>query len=566
MKPAGHGAEGPAALQVEIERRLRAGEHAEALPLLRRLLAVVPESPEFRHVTAMTALRQGQFREAAELMDGLPEGGPRPGERSFALGLCRWALDETATARAAFERALRMAPTHVPSLRFASELLARAGEVEALRALYDQAAGRGVDPALLCPPEAAGRTAPARRIAESYRRGLAAQLVAQWCDPEPKRPVRASVVLVAGREPRSLLRLLRQLELLAEPLLPAETIVVIPEGLGYVEDAVAPLRERVQVVQAEAGAPPRNAGAALARADVVAFVGADAEPAPGWLGALVDTLARRPDATLVGARVLDPTGRLAEAGLAVFSSAGVHRYGCGHDPRAPEFSFMREVHAVSGAALAVRREAFDRVGGFAPGFGSTLYEDVDLSLRLRAVGGGAVFQPGALVVEHGGAGNDGLAVPATEADRARLREAHPGLADHEPERADRLLVAAQTSRGPRLLVIAPEVPGGRQDRASARVAQELETARTAGRAVSLLPLDPTDRARMTPVLADAGVRVLPFGTGPASQAEARLRDRLEDLAPYRFQEVLVMAPGVAELVREATTAWSPAPEVKQVGT
>ena len=47
MKPAGHGAEGPAALQVEIERRLRAGDHAGALPLLRRLLALVPESPEF---------------------------------------------------------------------------------------------------------------------------------------------------------------------------------------------------------------------------------------------------------------------------------------------------------------------------------------------------------------------------------------------------------------------------------------------------------------------------------------------------------------------------------------
>ena len=56
MEPAGHGAESPAALQVEIERRLRAGDHAGALPLLRELIARVPGNAELVVVAARNAI------------------------------------------------------------------------------------------------------------------------------------------------------------------------------------------------------------------------------------------------------------------------------------------------------------------------------------------------------------------------------------------------------------------------------------------------------------------------------------------------------------------------------
>jgi GT2 family glycosyltransferase len=62
----------------------------------------------------------------------------------------------------------------------------------------------------------------------------------------------------------------------------------------------------------------------------------------------------------------------------------------------------RPVPWVLGAALALRREAFDAVGGFDPGF--FLYaEEVDLCYRLRQAGWEVHFTPEATVMHVGGA-------------------------------------------------------------------------------------------------------------------------------------------------------------------
>jgi len=48
-------------------------------------------------------------------------------------------------------------------------------------------------------------------------------------------------------------------------------------------------------------------------------------------------------------------------------------------------SLDREVAGITGACLAIRRDVFDLVGGFSEAFASN-YNDVDLSLKLRAAG------------------------------------------------------------------------------------------------------------------------------------------------------------------------------------
>ncbi len=563
----GAGSFDPARRQLEIERRLRAGDHAGALPLLRSLAAYVPDQPEIEYVTAMVALRQGRFHEAAELLAKRAPAPARAAEHLFTLGLCHWALDAPGAARYAFERALEIEPTHEASLRFVSELLAREGEIEALERLHAEAAARGVDPARLCPPDAAERSVAARRLAQSYRQALGAQLVARWCDPETRRPVRASIVLTATAEPAPLVRTLRQLMQLAEPLWPAEPIVLAPPEASWIEQAQPQWGERVRVVRVErarAGAL-RNAALAHARGAYLCFLAPDLEPAPGWLPALLEPMERDRGVALTGARILDARGRLAEAGLAVFRSAQVHRYGCGHDPRAAEFSFLREVHAVSDRAFAVRREAFEQLGGFADGFETPLYETLDLALRLtQRLGLRVLYEPHALAVEHAQTPQRGLVLEAPAGDVARLRERHPELERFEPPRIEALLCAAQRNRNPRTLVIAARMPERAHGHEAQRVVGQLETLRRAGAAPSLLALDPRDPGRMAPLLAARGIRVLPFTAGEAKTLEARLRTRLEELAPYRFERIVSFVPRIEALIREASAGWSPRPQIARL--
>lgn len=62
----------------------------------------------------------------------------------------------------------------------------------------------------------------------------------------------------------------------------------------------------------------------------------------------------------------------------------------------------RDVDWISGAALWLRREALDQVGGWDEGF-FMYVEDVDLCRRLRGTGWRVVFEPGAEVTHVGGA-------------------------------------------------------------------------------------------------------------------------------------------------------------------
>jgi GT2 family glycosyltransferase len=69
----------------------------------------------------------------------------------------------------------------------------------------------------------------------------------------------------------------------------------------------------------------------------------------------------------------------------------------------------------------IRRRAFDAAAGFDEGF--FLYEeDVDLCLRVRALGGGVCFEPGATVVHRLGRSMERMPDRArAEYDRSHLR-------------------------------------------------------------------------------------------------------------------------------------------------
>lgn len=151
-----------------------------------------------------------------------------------------------------------------------------------------------------------------------------------------------------------------------------------------------------------------NDGAALARGNHLVFLNNDTIPQPGWLDALLATFTDHPEAGLVGAKLIYPSGRLQEAGGVVFSDGSAWNYGRFDAPDDPRYCSLRDADYCSGAALAIPAALFSQLGGFDARYAPAYYEDTDLAYAVRTQGHRVLFQPASRVVHLEGvtAGTD----------------------------------------------------------------------------------------------------------------------------------------------------------------
>ena len=190
----------------------------------------------------------------------------------------------------------------------------------------------------------------------------------------------------------------------------AEIIYVLdsPEQRAEVEHllrglcVVTGLAFRLVVMSDNFGfAAATNTGAGAARARWLMLLNSDVIPvAPGWLGALRMALEVREGGRTVGAagpKLLFDDGSLQHAGLYFARDLEGDWYNShyfkGYPRDWPAASVARMVPAITGAAMLVPREVFERVGGFSEDYVVGDYEDSDLCLKLRAAGLDIRYEP-----------------------------------------------------------------------------------------------------------------------------------------------------------------------------
>ena len=141
-----------------------------------------------------------------------------------------------------------------------------------------------------------------------------------------------------------------------------------------------------------------NLGIAAATAELVALVNPDAIVDPPALGALA-RVAAGADVGIATAsiRLADRPDRLNSAGNDIHFT-GLSWSGA-FDERAADHDEQRDVLAASGAAMLLRRQVWDELGGFDAAF-FAYYEDADLSLRAWQRGYRVVFVPEAVVLHR----------------------------------------------------------------------------------------------------------------------------------------------------------------------
>lgn len=147
-----------------------------------------------------------------------------------------------------------------------------------------------------------------------------------------------------------------------------------------------------------------NAGAELWPGRDVLALNADTVLRPGALAALRRTMAAGERVGVVAPRLLNADGSPQPSAHPEPSLAHLARHALGLVPEASTGSEGEpfEVAWATGAALLIRRTAWDEVGGFDPAY-RFFVEEVDLQARLRDRGWSVVLEPAARVEHFGGA-------------------------------------------------------------------------------------------------------------------------------------------------------------------
>jgi GT2 family glycosyltransferase len=146
-----------------------------------------------------------------------------------------------------------------------------------------------------------------------------------------------------------------------------------------------------------------NLGVEASRGELVLLLNNDVEGRrPGWLAAMVEH-ALVDDVGAVGARLVYPDGSLQHFGVAIGLGGPAGHELLGLPPGRPSYfglgEVAREVSAATGACLLLRRALYRSVGGCDEGI-PVAFSDVDLCLRIRALGYRIICTPLAELVHH----------------------------------------------------------------------------------------------------------------------------------------------------------------------
>jgi GT2 family glycosyltransferase len=137
-----------------------------------------------------------------------------------------------------------------------------------------------------------------------------------------------------------------------------------------------------------------NLGAEAASSELLVFLNDDVTPLrPEWLDVMAGQLLR-PEIGVVGARLLYPSGAIQHTGIAIGIQDGAGHPGRGAS-RAELMYYLewpRDVSAVTGACLGIRRNVFREISGFDPSF-PVNYNDVDLCLKVASSGYRVIVDP-----------------------------------------------------------------------------------------------------------------------------------------------------------------------------
>lgn len=324
-----------------------------------------------------------------------------------------------------------------------------------------------------------------------------------------------------------------------------EVVVVDDASPDETPQVLAEFGEAIRVLRLQENggyAVACNAGAEVAARGHLVFLNNDTEPEPGWLVALLAYVEVHPEAEVVGAKLLYPTGTVQHGGVAFGQDGYPHNLYAGFPADHPAVNRPRRLQAVTGACMLVRRSAFERAGGFDGGFVNSM-EDVDFCLRIGEAGGEVHYCPEAVLVhlESATRGHDSKFESSVALYRERWRQ-RVRRDDLEIYAEDGLIEVEYPSAHPLRISVSPLLAS--VERSDGHEAELEPLLRSRGRHAADLQ---RQVAKLAAELADQGVEV----ELPSLEYERTVdgvRAQVEKSVP-EGATVLIVSRGDSELLR-----------------
>jgi len=255
-----------------------------------------------------------------------------------------------------------------------------------------------------------------------------------------------------------------------------------------------------------------NAGAKLARGEFVAFLNNDTETTALWLDELVAAFRNFDAIGLVGSKLVYPDGRLQEAGGVIWSSGNPWNVGRNASAEDPRYNYLRAADYVSGAALMIRRDLWQHVGGFSEEFAPGYFEDTDLAMKVRETGHSVLYVPQSVVYhfegQTGGTSVSHGAKAFQEVNRPKFRKKWADVFRGHGKEGENVDREKDRTASFRVLFIDHQFPFVDLDAGSYAAFQEIRLLQHLGAKVTFLPRNIAWMDRHTTALQRIGVECL----------------------------------------------------------
>jgi glycosyltransferase involved in cell wall biosynthesis len=245
------------------------------------------------------------------------------------------------------------------------------------------------------------------------RRGEPAHVTVDWrthafcVRRQLLEPRKISVIISSSHDPESLKRCVESL--ISKTSYPNYEIVIVQFGE---RDKVPEAGEDFQVLHfpdATNDSVAKNYAVAQTESPWILFLDDSVEAIDrDWLTIMAEHV-QRPEVGAVGGRLINPNGTIEHAGLVLgvngIAESAFHGFPAEHPGVNRQLRMTRNYSAVSSGCLLIRREVFQKVGGFDKAL-PRRFADVDLCLKIRRAGYLIVYTPLAKLCWDGSSADD----------------------------------------------------------------------------------------------------------------------------------------------------------------